>query len=103
MSADSAATRPRHGYWLLASIPLALAIDVCCAAFGRFWWCAFNTCLYAPGDVVGTSLWVAAAGVVMFLAVALPPWIPGWRRAAIAGGAALIVAVPAALFAFRVI
>ncbi|MDR6971563.1 hypothetical protein [Leifsonia shinshuensis] len=43
MRAGSAATRPRHGYWLLASIPLALAIDVCCAAFHRFWWCAFYT------------------------------------------------------------
>lgn len=93
--------RPRYGYWLLASVPVALALDLCFAGFARFWWCGFNTCLSGPGDIVGTTAWVVAAGFVMFLAVSLPPWVPGWRRPVTAAGAGLLISVLVALFAFR--
>ena len=38
--------------------------------------------------------------LVTFLAVALPPWIPGWRRPVIAAAAALVVVGIGAFWVF---
>jgi len=37
---------------------------------------------------------------VTFLAVVLPPWIPGWKRPTIAGGVALVASAAAAASVF---
>ncbi|MEN2741617.1 hypothetical protein ABCS02_27855 [Microbacterium sp. X-17] len=90
---------PRPVLWLAASVPVALVVDALVAGFGRFAWCGFG-CSQAPGDV-GVALGsLAIVAVVTFLAVALPPWIPGWRRPVIAAGAALMVVGIGAFWVF---
>lgn len=100
---ETPSRRPRYGYWLLASVPVALFIDFWFAAFAAFSWCGLNYCLNAPSDGGTTVGYVAGVWVVTFLAVALPPWIPGGRRPAIAAAIGLLVAGLAALYAFRVL
>lgn len=100
-AAQAGDRRPRFAFWLVASVPFALAVDAAAAGFGRFAWCGFGPgCTDAPGvlNVALGSLGVVA--VVTFLAVALPPWTPGWRRPALAAVAALTAAGLASLWVF---
>ncbi|WP_434315516.1 hypothetical protein [Leifsonia sp. P73] len=81
---------PRPVLWLAASVPVALVIDVFVAGFGRFAWCGFG-CSQAPGEA-GVALGsLSIVALVTFLAVALPPWMPGWRRPVVAAAVALVV------------
>lgn len=90
---------PRYPVWLALSLPAALVIDVCVAGFGRFAWCGFG-CATQAGDLGVAVVCLAIVAVVTFLAVALPPWIPGRRRPVIAAVAALMAVVLGALWVF---
>lgn len=100
MEAAESLRRPRYGYWLLASTPFALFLDVWVVAFGRFAYCGLAYCLNHPGDTVTPVICLCIAGFLVFLAVALPPWIRGWRRPVIAAAAGTIVAFLGSLYAF---
>ncbi|QNE36405.1 hypothetical protein [Leifsonia shinshuensis] len=97
--AQAGPRRPRHRYWLPASVALALALDVAAAGFGRFAWCGFG-CQDAPGVLPVALGSVGVVAVVTLLAVALPPWTPGWRRPVIAAAAGLAAAGLAAVWVF---
>lgn len=90
---------PRPVFWLAASVPVALVIDVFVAGIGKFAWCGFG-CSEAAGDAGFAYGSLAVVALVTFLAVALPPWIPGWRRPVVAGAAALVVVGFGALWVF---
>lgn len=98
---EQAPARPRYGYWLFVSIPVALALDVVFGGLARFSWCGFNTCLYKPGDPSVSITFLVVIGVVSFLALALPPWIPGWRRPVISAAAGLVAAAVTSLLVFQ--
>ncbi|MFP3467175.1 hypothetical protein [Leifsonia sp. SIMBA_070] len=93
--------RPRYGYWLLVSVPLAVLLDVIFGGLARFTWCGFNTCLYQPGDPTLSISFLCGIAVITFLAVVLPPWTPGWHRPVVAGVIGLVIAGVAALFVFQ--
>lgn len=100
-ASPAVARRPRYAFWLLASVPFALAVDAAAAGFGRFAWCGFGTgCADAPGVLPAALGCLGVIAGVTFLAVALPPWTPGWRRPVIASAAALAVTGLAALWVF---
>ena len=101
MDAQTTPQRPRYSFWLLASIPLALFLDVWVVGFARFAYCGLAYCLNHPGDVVTSVACLAVAGFVMFLAIALPPWIPDWRRPLIAAAAGVLIAVVGGVYAFQ--
>lgn len=90
---------PRPVFWLAASVPVALVIDFCVAGFGRFAWCGFG-CTQPPANLGFVLACLAIVALVTFLAVALPPWIPGWRRPVIAAAAALVVVAIGAFWVF---
>ena len=97
--------RPRHALWLLASVPVALLIDVCLTGWAVFAWCGFGTCYDAQTVADSRVGWVTipllcGVFVVSFVALALPPWIPGWRRPAIAATAAIVALVLASWTVF---
>lgn len=101
MDTEEPTRRPRYGYWLLASIPFALFLDVWVVAFGRFAYCGLAYCLNHPADIVTPVVCLCVAGFLVFLGVALPPWIPGWRRPVIAAAAGVLVAFAGSFYAFR--
>jgi hypothetical protein len=97
---NTAARRPRYAFWLLASVPFALLLDIWVLAFGRFAYCGLAYCRNHPGDIVTPVVCLCVAGFLVFLAVVLPPWIPGWRRPVIAAAAGAVVALAGSVYAF---
>lgn len=81
--------------------PVALFLDLWVAAFAHFAYCGLAYCRYEPGDLATPLVCLGVAWLLMFLAVVLPPWIPGWRRPVVAAAAGLVVAVAAAIYAFQ--
>ena len=100
-AADAAPRRPRYGYWLLASIPVALLVDSLFCGFASLAVCGFGSCRYEPRYLGLAVILIFAIWLVTFLAVVLPPWIPGWRRPVIAAVIGLVAAGVATLIAFQ--
>jgi hypothetical protein len=100
-TADASPRRPRYGYWLLASIPVALFVDACFCGFAGLAVCGFGSCRYEPRYVGLAILLIFGIWLVTFLAVVLPPWIPGWRRPVIAAAIGLVTAAVATVIAFQ--
>ena len=98
--------RPHYAFWLLGSIPLAILVDVVLTGLARFAWCGFDRCLYPSTaaesmlNVVLTSSLLFGILLVTSLALALPPWIPGWRRPVIAAAAGLAAVAVASAVVF---
>lgn len=98
--------RSRSALWLLGSVPIAVVVDVILTGLARFAWCGFGRCLY-PSTAAEFTLTVVLTGsllggilLVTWLAVALPPWIPGRRRPVIAAAVGLAAVAVACAFVF---
>ncbi|KQR53784.1 hypothetical protein ASF88_02725 [Leifsonia sp. Leaf336] len=103
---DAPPRRARYAYWLLASVPFALVLDVCLTGLADFAWCGLNSCLYPTSPAESRMSLLAAVpllfGILLltFLALALPPWTPGWKRPAIAGAVGLLAVGAATIVVF---
>ena len=95
--------RGQYACWLWASVPVALIIDVGLTGLAGFTWCGFNTCHYSSTSaelrisVMTTIPLLFGVFLVTFLAVVLPPWIPGWKRPTIATAVGLMALTAASV------
>jgi hypothetical protein len=88
----------QRGLHLLWTVPVAFAAGYVPASLARFERCGINRCLGDPGGFASPSATPAitvaiAAGLVMFAALALTPWLrPLWLRLSIGLAISLLVA-----------